>query len=94
MNLEDELTNALTDGYRRAGNEVGYWGLRFLKTLRRKRGSRQQCDARAKRAKRAGGRDAMLQANRPDLTLEAIVLRDQFRSLFTAGELRVAEERF
>jgi 5-methylcytosine-specific restriction protein A len=35
----------------------------------------------------------MLKANRPDLTMEAVILRDQFRTLFTASELKIAEER-
>jgi hypothetical protein len=35
MSLQDELTRAMVDGYRRAGEEVGYWGKRYLQTIRR-----------------------------------------------------------
>jgi 5-methylcytosine-specific restriction protein A len=39
------------------------------------------------------GLDALLEANRPELTVEAIVLQPRFRSLFTAVELKEAQER-
>ena len=93
MNRQDELTKALIDGYQRAGKEVGYWAKRFLQAVNRNGGL-----ATAKRmlhprnmAQRKG-LDAMLNANRPDLTFEAIILRE-FRSLFTEDELKVAEDR-
>ena len=38
MTLAEELTSALLDGYQRAGDEVGYWGTRFLQALRRSGG--------------------------------------------------------
>lgn len=97
MNLQDELTKALTDSYQRAGDEVGYWGRRFLQAVRKKgglataKGMLRRTSASARQ--RTKGLDALLEANRPDLTVEAITLRDQFRPLFTLDELKVAEER-
>ena len=35
MSLQDELTQTMVDGYRRAGEEVGYWGKRYLQAIRR-----------------------------------------------------------
>jgi 5-methylcytosine-specific restriction protein A len=61
-----------------------------LQAVRRNGGARNS-KANGNAAQRTKGLDATLKANRPDLTLEAIILRDQFRSLFTADELRVAE---
>ena len=97
MNPEDELTDALRDGYERAGHEVGYWGRRFLRSVNTngglataKRLLRPTASAATRRTK---GFIAMLEANRPDLTLEAIVLDDRFSSLFTADELQLARER-
>jgi len=43
-------------------------------------------------AQRAG-LDALLNAGRPDLTVEAVLLRPKLRSLFSKAELRVAAER-
>jgi len=94
MKLEDELTEALISGYRRAGEEVGYWGRRFLQAVRRNGGL-----ATAKRmleprnAGQRAGLDALLEAGRPDLTLEAIILQPKFRGLFTNQEIAVATER-
>ena len=94
MKLQDEFTAALVNGYQVAGEEVGYWGRRFLQSVRKKGGL-----ATAKRMllpRNAGqrkGLDALLEASRPDLTVEAIVLKARFRPLFTAAELGTAQER-
>lgn len=94
MSLEEELTAAFIEGYRVAGKEVGYWGRRFLQAVRNKGGV-----ATAKRMllpRNAGqrkGLDALLEAKRPELTVEAIVLQKRFRPLFTATELKTARER-
>ena len=94
MTLEDELTAAFINGYQLTGQEVGYRGHRFLQAVKRNGGL-----ATAKRMllpRNEGqrkGLDALLEANRPDLTVEAIVLHDKFRTLFTATEIATAEER-
>ena len=94
MLLEDELTEAFIDGYQLAGSEVGYWGRRFLQAVKRNGGL-----ATAKRMllpRNEGqrkGLDALLEANRPELTVEAIILQPKFQSLFTAAELTAATER-
>lgn len=94
MSREDELTTALIDGYRRAGEEVGYWGHRFLRAVRGNGGlatTKRMLSPRT--AGQRAGLDALLEAGRPDLTVEAIVLRPQFRSLFSRAELQTAQER-
>lgn len=94
MSLEDELTAAFINGYQLAGKEVGYWGRRFLQAVKRNGGL-----ATAKRMllpRNEGqrkGLDALLEANRPELTVEAIVLQPKFQALFTAADLAAAKER-
>jgi 5-methylcytosine-specific restriction protein A len=94
MNRKTELTAAFIDAYRAAGQEVGYWGHRFLQSVKRNGGL-----ATAKRMllpRNAGqrkGLDALLEAERPDLTVEAVILRRKFRSLFSAAEIATARER-
>lgn len=94
MSLETELNNAFIEGYQVAGKEVGYWGRRFLQAVKRNGGL-----ATAKRMllpRNEGqrkGLDALLEASRPELTVEAIVLQPRFQSLFTAAELAAARER-
>jgi 5-methylcytosine-specific restriction protein A len=94
MTLEDEFTAALIDGYRRAGEEVGYWGTRFLQAVRRSGGvatARRMLKPRS--TGQRAGLDALLEANRPDLTVEAIVISGRFSSLFTEDETREARDR-
>ncbi len=94
MGLEDELTAALIDGYQRAGKEVGYWGRRFLQAVRRNGGHATVRRMMAPRnAGQRAGLDALLDAGRPDLTVEAIILQPKYRGLFTKAELSVAAER-
>lgn len=94
MSLQDELTAAFIDDYRIAGEEVGYWGRRFLQSVKNHGGL-----ATAKRMllpRNAGqrkGLDALLEANRPELTVEAIILQAKFQPLFTAAELATAKDR-
>ncbi|MGE3598354.1 MAG: HNH endonuclease [Dehalococcoidia bacterium] len=91
---ETELTEAFIEGYKVAGKEVGYWGRRFLQAVKRNGGL-----ATAKRMllpRNEGqrkGLDALLEAKRPELTVEAIILQPRFQSLFTAAELKTARER-
>lgn len=94
MTKREDLSAAFVEGYRLAGEEVGYWGRRFLQSVRRNGGL-----ATAKRmllprtSNQRKGLDALLEAGRPELTVEAIVLQPRFRRLFTADELAVAKER-
>ena len=94
MTLEEEFTSALIDGYRRAGEEVGYWGTRFLQAVRRSGGlatARRMLKPRS--AGQRAGLDALLEANRPELTVEAIVISEKFKSLFSESEIREARDR-
>lgn len=94
MSLEDELTVALLDGYQRAGDDVGYWGHRFRQAVRNKGGlSTAKRMMKPRNSGQRKGLDALLDAGRPDLTVEAIILQPKFRDLFTTAELSVASER-
>lgn len=79
MRLKEELTAAFIETYRVAGKEVGYWGRRFLQAVKRNGGL-----ATAKRmllprnANQRKALDALLEANRPELSVEAIVLQPKF----------------
>jgi 5-methylcytosine-specific restriction protein A len=94
MSLEIDLTDALLQAYQRAGEEVSYWAGRFREAVKRNGGL-----ATAKRmlkprsSGQRAGLDKLLDANRPDLTMEAVILQPQFRSLFSEAELQVATKR-
>lgn len=94
MVLEQELTAALEQGYRDAGKKAGYWGHRFLQAVRRNGGlatvKRMLLPRNQQQRK---GLDALLEAGHPELTVEAIILGDRFRPLFSVDELKIAAER-
>jgi len=94
MALENELTAAFIDGYHVAGKEVGYWGRRFLQAVKRNGGlptAKRMLLPRNEGQRK--GLDALLEANRPELTVEAIVLQPKFQVLFTAAEIATAKDR-
>ena len=94
MQIEDELTAEMIEGYQRAGREVGYWGRRFLQAVRRNGGLATAKRMMAPRnAGQRAGQDALLDAGRPDLTVEAIILQAKYQHLFTSEELIAAKER-
>lgn len=81
------------EDYQRVGKEVGYWAHRFREALRRNGGL-----ATAKRMLRPTnaqykGLTVLLEAGRPDLTVENTILSERFRTLFTDQELHLAESR-
>jgi len=94
MGVEDDFTNALIDAYRRSGEETGYWARRFLAAVRRHGGlSTAKRMLKPRTAGQRAGLDTLLEAGRPDLTIEAIILRPEYRGLFTEAELATAEQR-
>ncbi|HYD76369.1 HNH endonuclease [Ramlibacter sp.] len=94
MALEQELTDALVQGYYDAGKKAGYWGRRFLQAVKRNGGlptvKRMLLPRNEQQRK---GLDALLEAGHPELTVEAIILQDRFKPLFSATELQTAAER-
>ena len=95
MTLETELTDELIEeGYRKAGEEVGYWGKRFLQSVRRNGGvATVKRMLKPRTAGQRAGLDALLDAGRPDLTVEAIILQEKYKTLFTIDKLKTASER-
>lgn len=94
MSVEDDFTHALIDAYRRSGEETGYWARRFLMAVRRNGGlvtAKRMLQPRT--AGQRAGLDTLLEAGRPDLTIEAIILRPEYRGLFNEAELATAEQR-
>lgn len=90
--VERRFDAAMFEIYERAGAELGYWATRYLHMLRRRGGletARQLLAARTT----SDGYARLREERRLDLTVEAHVLRPEFRSLFTARELERAGSR-
>lgn len=95
MALEYELHDAMIDAYRRAGHEVGYWGRYFLRSVKRHGGltTAKRMLRPTKSRPPQKGLQALIDAGRPDLSVEVLVLAPRFAPLFTAGELEEARKR-
>jgi len=95
MTLEEQLHKEMIAAYSHAGKEVGYWGNYYLRSVKKNGGL-----ATARRMLQPGhkgtiqkGLQALIDAGRPDLSLEALVLQPKFASLFTQNELVEAQSR-
>lgn len=95
MNIEEELTQEMLDMYKRAGEEAGYWGNYFLRAVRKNGGliTAKKMLTEQSKTTPAKGLQALIKAKRLDLSLEALVLRPKFESLFEKAELDEARRR-
>lgn len=92
---KDPLTQALYASYQRTGKELHYWAGYFLRALKAHGGLGVAQNILAKRGKGAltKGFLALLDAGRPELSVEWTVLLPEFRRKFSNEELSIAEER-
>lgn len=95
MSLEAQFHQAMLDIYSRAGKETGYWANYFLRSVKNNGGL-----ATAKKLLRIKdnnkidkGLQALIDAGRPDISVEALALKTEFQSLFTDGEKAEASRR-
>lgn len=95
MSLEDDFHKAMLRVYEEAGQEVGYWANYFLRDVRKNGGLK--CAKRMLQQKNNGqiqkGLQALIDAGRADISVEAIVLKPQFSALFTELEILEARNR-
>jgi hypothetical protein len=92
LDLERRFEGAMFEIYERAGREVGYWATRYLQMLRR-RGGLDTARYLLKAKATSDGYARLRDAARLDLTVEAHVLRPEFRPLFSPDELAMARGR-
>ena len=92
QDLERRFDADMYEVYERAGVEVGYWATRYLQMLRR-RGGLGTAKHLLHSSATSDGYQALRDAGRLDLTVEALVLRPEYGPLFDAAELGKAEKR-
>jgi 5-methylcytosine-specific restriction enzyme A len=91
---QDELTLALFESYQRTGRELHRWAAYFLRSLRNRGGVGVAKSILGKPVgKITAGFQALLDAGRPELSVEAVVLEPRFRHLFAPAELATARKR-
>ncbi|MHB8128475.1 MAG: hypothetical protein ACYDEX_05720 [Mobilitalea sp.] len=92
MKLEDKFHNDMIHIYKTAKNELGYNASRFIQLVSEKGG----VQAAKQLIMKEGGTDGfttLWQYHRLDLSVEAHVIRDEYRGLFTDEERLICQKR-
>ena len=89
---EVKFTEAMLDVYRRAKSEANYEARIFLSMVV-ERGGLETARYLLHAPKVSDGYTALYQRGRLDLTVEMVILDEQWRSLFTHEERRIAINR-
>lgn len=90
--LEIEFHKDMLDIYRKAKEECGYNATRFLQMVSNEGGLRTARKLLATTDPSAGFTE-LWKNHRLDLTMENLVLKPKYRSLFTDQEFEIARER-
>jgi len=96
MTIEEHLHQTMLNLYSQAGKETGYWGNYYLRSVRKHGGlaTAKRMLIPKKNQKIDKGLQTLIDAGRADeLSVEAIVLRSEFSTLFTDDELTEARKR-
>jgi len=96
MTLEEQFDAAMRQAYETTGRETGYWGRYFLRSVKQHGGrttAKRMLGKTLKNPSQQKGFRALVEAGRPDLSLESLVLQPRFHRLFTQDELDEAGRR-
>lgn len=90
--VEERFHESMLDIYWLAGDATGYWASYFLRGVRNKGGLTEARDLLRKTGT-SPGFERLKEEGRLDLSMEAIVIRPEYASLFTPAEVELAQER-
>jgi hypothetical protein len=93
MDLEAQLHEEMISIYRSVGLATGYWANRYLPKVRKVGGLQAAKDWLKPESTPTSGLQKLIDINRLDLSVEALVLRQPWCTLFTGDELQVAQTR-
>ena len=95
MSVEENFHHQMLDIYQHAGTEVGYWANYFLRGVKKHGGLNYARTALEKRKNDwiQKGFQALVDAGRVDISMESLVVRPEFASLFTDAEIAEARSR-
>lgn len=96
MDIETILHQEMISAYEKCGRETGYWGRYFLRSVKKHGGlttAKRMLSKKLTNPAEQKGFNALIEAGRPDLSLENLVLQPRFHSLFTKDELAEAKRR-
>lgn len=91
--LEEQFHEEMIGVYKNTGRETGYWARRYLQKVKRVGGLQVAHDLLKPAKDSAKGLQILMEKNRIDLSVEALVMRQPWSSLFASEELEVAQKR-
>jgi hypothetical protein len=91
-NLEEDFHHAMIGIYEKAKDACDYKPTRFLQMVQEYGGVRTAKRLLA-RSEVQSGLETLWECHRLDLSMEALVLKPRFQSLFTEEELKIAKDR-
>lgn len=91
--IEQKLHEVLLSLYHRTGRAMGYWPNYFHREVKEKGGLAVARRLLRPEQGRTDGFERLAEAKRADLSVEAIILKEPFRALFTSKEIEEAETR-
>ncbi|MCD8485664.1 MAG: HNH endonuclease [Desertifilum sp.] len=93
MSLETQFHEEMIAIYYNVGRETGYWARRYLQQVRKMGGLQAAKTWLQPKKNVTSGLQKLVEINRLELSVEALVLCPNWSSLFTDEELRVARKR-
>jgi len=95
MSIENDFHEAMLEIYQQAGKEAGYWARRFLRAVKQHGGLEYAHRMLLPRKNNSiqSGLQALIDVGRVDISVETLVLRTEFSSLFSDIELQEARRR-
>lgn len=93
MNKEELFHNDMLSIYRSVGKATGYWANYFLRAVRKKGGLTYAKQALSKKEDVQDGFFKLIEVGKPELSMEALVVLDEFQDLFTQSEINEARRR-
>ena len=93
MSLESQFDEEMRSIYKKVGRETGYWAHRYLQKVKRIGGLQAAKDWLKPKSRPTSGLQKLVDINRLDLSVEALVVCETWSSLFTNEELYIAQKR-
>ena len=93
MDKESKFNEEMLALYKVVGKATGYWANYYLRSVRNLGGVAHAKKALAQKGNAQDGFKKLIEVGRPDLSIEATVLKEEYKALFSSEELREAQKR-
>lgn len=93
MDAKEKINKEMLELYQVVGKATGYWANYYLRSVRKHGGLAHAKKALGKIGDAQDGFRKLIEIGRPDLSIEAIVLKQEYRGLFSKKELEEAQKR-